>query len=303
MNRNRMTKGRIAFILFCVTLPVINWLIFYVYVNFKSFGMAFMNKDGIISLDNFIRFFREFTDPVSGTELKLAFRNTFLTFGITLLAYPFRVLVSYFIYKRVPFSAFYRIVFFIPSIIFGVAIALVTQRILGIDGIIAQTVGKWAGLDYVPELLADDRYANATVLLHMLWMGFPGSLIIWGGTFAKIPEELLESARLDGVNWWKEFTRIIVPLVWPTVALQMVLTFCGIFSSSGAVFLLTGGAYGTQTFSSWMYNQMYYITGKVHSSNAFNYMSAVGMFISAIAISISLVIRKFTDKVFNDVEF
>ena len=303
MNRNRMTKGRVAFILFCVAIPVLNWLIFYVFANISSFVMAFTNKDGIFSLDNFVRFFNEFKDPVSGTELALAFKNTFITFGVILISYPFKVLVSYFIYKKVPFAGFYRIVFFIPMVIFNVALALIVQRILGIDGIIAQTVGKIEGLDYVPELLADERYANATVILHMLWLGFPGDLIIWGGTFARIPVELLESGRVDGVTWWSEFTRIIVPLVWPTVALQMVLMFCQIFSSSGAVFLLTGGAHGTQTFNSWMYNQMYHITGKAHTSNAFNYMSAVGMCITILAVTISLVVRKFTDKAFNDVDF
>ena len=214
-----------------------------------------------------------------------------------------QVLVSYFIYKKVPFSNFYRIVFFIPSIVFSVALSLIVQRILGIDGIIAKTVGEMAGLDYVPELLADDRFANTTVLLHMIWMGLPGNLIIWGGTFSRIPEDLLESARIDGVNWWQEFTKIIIPMVWPTFALQMVLLFCGVFNATGAVFLLTGGAYGTQTFSSWQYNQMYHITGQVTESNAFNYMSAVGMIVSVIAVTISLFIRKFTDKAFNDVDF
>ena len=303
MNRNRMTKIRVAFILFCCLIPVLNWLIFYIYPNLSSFVMAFTNKDGVISLDNFVRFFNEFKDPTSGTELALAFRNTFITFLVALAAYPFQVLVSYFIYKKVPFSSFYRIVFFLPQVIFSVALSLIVQRLLGVEGIIAQTVGKLAGLDYVPELLTDERYANTVVLLHMLWMGFPGDLIIWGGTFARIPKDVLESAKIDGVSWWGEFTKIIVPLVWPTVSLQMVLMFSRIFSITGAVFLLTGGGYGTQTFNSWMYNQMYHITGSTHTSNAFNYMSAVGLCVTVVAVTISLLVRKYTDKAFDDIDF
>ena len=96
---------------------------------------------------------------------------------------------------------------------------------------------------------------------------------------------------------------ITVPMVWPTVALQMVLMFCGIFGASGAVFLLTKGMYGTMTISAWMYLQLYNLTGSPHTSNAYNYMSAVGLVITVIAIGISLGIRKWTDKAFEEVEF
>ena len=137
----------------------------------------------------------------------------------------------------------------------------------------------------------------------MLWLGFPGDLIIWGGTFTRIPNDVLESAQIDGVNWWQEFTKITVPMVWPTVGLQMVLMFCGIFSASGAVFLLTKGMYGTMTISAWMYIELLNQSGNPNTSNVFNYLSAVGLVITVIAVALSLVIRKWTDKAFEEVEF
>jgi len=296
-----INKKRLLFILCCVALPTISWLLQYVYANIASIAMAFQGNEGQFTLENFVRFFEEFQKQSS--DIRIAFKNTFLTFGILLIAFPFKILVSYFIYKKVPFYGFYRIVFFLPSIIASVCISLVFSNIIGVEGFIAEGVQQWLGLDYAPEFLADTRFANTVVLLHMLWLGFPGDLIIWGGTFARIPEELLESARIDGVNWWKEFTRIVVPMVWPTVALQMVLTFCGIFSASGAVFLLTEGEFGTMTITAWMYIQLYKNSGNMYTSSAYNYMSAVGLLLTIVAITISLVIRRTTDKVFEEVEF
>jgi ABC-type sugar transport system permease subunit len=217
----KINKIRVAFIICCCALPVINWLVFYVYANLSSFVMAFTNKDGLLSVDNFIRFFKEFQNPVS--DIRIAVKNTFLTFGILFVTFPLKVLVSYFIYKKIPGAAIYRILFFLPSIIFSVALSLIFQKIIGVNGFVAEAVQSALDLNQPPELLADSRFANTTVLLHMMWLNFPGDLIIWGGTFARIPEDVLESARIDGVNWWKEFTHITVPLVWPTVALQMVL--------------------------------------------------------------------------------
>lgn len=263
--------------------------------------MAFLDKDGQFTLGNFVRFFGEFTKEQS--DIKTAFRNTFITFGIVLASYPFKVLVSYFIYKKVPFYNLYRVLFFLPGLIFGVCTALVFQRAIGPGGPIANLVQDILHLDKSPELLADSRYANTVVLAHMVWLAFPGDLIIWGGNFAKIPEEVLESGRLDGTTWFKEFTHIILPMVWPTITLQLVVTFASIFSASGSVFLLTGGQYETMTLSAWMYITLQQYSGAGYKSNVYNYMSAVGLMVTIVAVTISLTVRWISEKYFNDVEY
>ena len=299
--KRKIKKSELIFILSAVILPCIHWLVFYVYPNIASIGMAFINSDGLWSLDNFKRFFTEFS--MSTSALRIGLRNTLLTFGINLVMFIPQVLVSYFIYKKIPGAGIYRVLFFLPSIIFSVCTAMMFTRVMGTTGFIAQGIGKMLELDYTPELLADSRFANYVVLGHMVWLGFPGNLIIWGGTFARIPEDVLESARIDGVTWWQEFTKNIVPLVWPTVALQMVLTFCGILGSSGAVFLLTGGEYGTMTLSAWLYITLMKGSGNAYTSTVYNYLSAVGLMMTIVAVAISLFVRKITDKAFNEVEF
>lgn len=301
VRKKKVNKMRIAFLAFCILVPLLNFLIFYIYTNFSSFTMAFTNNKGEFSFDNFVRFWKEITNPNS--PLRIAIKNTFITFGILFVTFPFKVLVSYFIYKKVPGAGFYRVVFFIPTIVFSVAVAMVFQRMVGANGFIAEFVGKMAGLEKVPELLADSRFANGTIWAQMIWLSFPGDLIIWGGTFARIPDDVLESARIDGVTWWTEFTKIIVPMVWPTVSLQMVLMVCGLFGASGNVWLLTEGQYGTHTISSWMYEILLRNSGGAFTSNVYNYLSAVGLVITVIAITLSTVVRKWTDKAFEEVEF
>ena len=301
IKKKRTDKEKVIFILFCITIPIIQWLIFYVYANVDSIFMASRDSNGALTMENFKRFFVELKTPSS--DIRLAFKNTFITFLILLVTYPFKVLVSYFLYKKVPGSAVFRVLFFLPSILFSVCTAMVFTRFVGTTGIIAKAVQEMLHLDYVPELLADSRFANIVVLLNMVWLGFPGDLIIWGGTFARIPNEVLESGKIDGVNWWTEFTKIMVPLVWPTLSLQMILMFCGIFGASGQVFLLTGGGYGTITLSVWMYKVVLENSGNMYTSNVYNYLSAVGLMITIVAVTMSLCIRKFTDKAFDDVDF
>lgn len=298
--KKKKNRERNLFILFCVSVPIVNFLVFYMGANFSAIAMAFTDMNGKLSMENFVRLYKE----IVGMGMFMdAVKNTFITFVILVIAFPFKVLVSYFIYKKIPGAGFYRIVFFLPSIIFSVALALIFTYMIAPDGIVAQWVASIAGLKEVPELLADSRYANITILAHMLWLGFPGDLIIWGGTFARIPEDVLESARIDGVTWWTEFTKIIVPMVWPTVALQMVLMVCGLFGSSGQVWLLTKGEFGTHTITSWMYMQLLTGSGGSYKSGVFNYMSASGLVLTIIAVTLSTVIRKWTDTAFEEVEF
>lgn len=293
----KSSKMRTLFILCCITLPIIQFLLFYVYTNASSVVLAFTDANGNFTLQNFARFFEEFT--LSTSNIRIAFRNTLLTFAIEFVTFPLKVMVSYFLYRKIPGHKTYRIVFFLPQIIFSICTTLMFTRIVGVNGFIAKGIGEWLGLGYTPELLGDSRFANISVLIHLLWLQFPGDLIIWGGTFSRIPEDVLEAGRVDGTNWWTELTRVIVPLVWPTVALKMVLLFCGIFGASGQVFLLTRGQYGTMTIKAWQYIQLLDNT----STAAYNYLSAVGLLLSIAAIAISLSVRSITDRYFADVEY
>lgn len=301
VKKKKMSKSRVLFILGCTLLPVIQWLVFYVYVNFSSITMAFVDPDGELSLYNFIRLFKELGNETS--SLRIAIRNTALTFGIQLVTFPFSVLVSYFIYKKIPGYRFFRITFFLPMVLFSVCTTMFFTRIVGANSFIAQAIGEWLNLETPPELLGDSRFANITVLIHMMWLSFPGDLVIWSGTFARIPEDTLEAGRVDGTTWWTEFTRIIVPMVWPTVALKMVLLFCGFFGASGSVFLLTGGEFDTMTLSTWQYIQLLENSGSYYISHELNYLSAVGLLLTVLSLIISLTVRGITDKFFQDVEY
>ena len=193
-----MSKNLILFILFCCVVPVINWLVFYVYVNLSSFKLAFTDFNGNFSFVNFERLWGELS--VENSSIRLAIKNTMLTFAIGTIYFPLQVLVSYFIYKKVPGYGLWRILFFLPRILFSVATSLVVMRILSVQGFVAEGVKEMLNLSQVPDLLADSAYANTTVLVHLFWMSFPGDLIIWGGTFARIPEDVLEAGKIDGVS-------------------------------------------------------------------------------------------------------
>lgn len=294
---------RAGFIVSFTILPTLTFLIFYVYVNLNSFAMAFQYNaaDGSISwtLDNIREVFRRLFPP--DAEMGEAFANTFKTFGVNMVMFFIGIFVSFFLYKKIFLYNVYRILFYLPSIVSAVVMCAVYKDLLGNynTGLLFQ---KLYNLDYIPDIFSDEKFANTAVLINMVWLTFPGNLIIWGGTFARVPDSVIESARIDGVNWVQEAFRIIIPMVWPTFALMFVLSIAGVFGASGQVFLLTQGQAGTQTVSNWMYMQVYGVSIN-NSSNAFNYMSALGMFLTLVSCIVSITLRKLSGKMFQGVEY
>jgi len=295
---------RAIFLLSFISIPTIYFLVFYVYVNANSFVMAFQTtKRGVTywTLDNFKRFFSDIA--TNGSEMGIAFRNTFITFGVNLFIFLNGFFVSYFLYKKVFMYRVFKVCFFLPSLIAGTIINSVFMQIIGVNGPIASMIKEIYHLNYMPDLLDETRFANKVVLGQMVWLNYAANMVLLSGAFGRIPDSVIESAKLDGVNWVQEAFRIVMPMVWPTIGLLLMMNIAGIFGASGNVFLLTKGKAGTQTLSNWMYMQLYTIQGDPSESNAFNYMSAVGLLLTVVSVTIALTVRKLSNKIFGEVQY
>ena len=305
LRKKKTSWGRIFFILCFIIVPTINFLVFYVYVNFDGILMAFYNTklggEKKWGLQNFRAFFQELKHLDSG--LGLAFVNTFKTFLINMIIFPWGIVVSYFLYKKIPFYKGFRLLFFLPSIINGIITVVFYRNLVSPDpvGPLAQLTQKLCGLSDPPDLLGDPRFANTFIWIHMLWLSFPGDMIIWGGAFARIPDSVIESARLDGAKWTTELVKIILPMIWPTFALKMIIFISAVFGSSGAVFLLTAGKADTMTFSVWQY--MNILNTKDPTSNVYNYISAVGIVVTLASMVLVVLGKVVENKFFKDVDY
>ena len=294
---------RVIFIISFIIIPTVHFLITYVYVNIDSILMSFQLTKGdetYWTFENFIRFYQQLA--IDNSEMRIAFKNTFLTFLINEIMFVVSFFVSYFLYKKVPGYEFFIICFFLPGLIAGTLVTNVYLKFIGPDGPIAPLIQKLYGLDYVPTLISESQFANKAILWQVVWLGFPSNMILFGGAFSRIPNTVLESAELDGVNWYQEAFRIIIPMVWPTVSMLMMMSIANVFAASGSVFLMTQGKLGTQTISCWMYLQIYNSPG-VEYSNAYNYMSAIGLNLTVISVALALGIRKLSNKFFKDVQY
>ena len=166
------------FILGMIALPMLNFLIFYVYVNFNSIVMAFqVLKEGELtwSMNNFVLFFEQITD--TETVLFGALGNTMKFFSVQLFVLlPATTLIAYFIYKKIFGYRFFRIMFFVPTILSTVLLTILYSNIIGMNSPVAKLFQNLFSLPAVPEFLADKRYALNAIIVYVVWTGFGTNL-------------------------------------------------------------------------------------------------------------------------------
>lgn len=280
----------IVFIVVMLAGPLAYFCVFWVFVNVDSILMAFKTAQGAWSLDNLKMVLLDIFVN-GGSDLGIAIRNTLLYFFSGVIVLPFHLLIAYFLFRRVAGGKVIQVILYLPSIMSGVAIVAAFQNFINPDGPLGIIYSGLFGGE-LPVLLADARYATWTILFYTLWLGWGGDMLLLGGALARVPLEIFESARLDGIGTFGEIIKMVLPLVWPTMSTLLILQMTGLFSSSGPILLFTGGQYQTTTIAFWIFAKV-----KYEGASAYNNVAAAGLVFTCIGVPIILGVRKLIELV------
>lgn len=295
-----LQKGKSLFLIALLVVPLLNFLIFYVVVNANSFVLAFQMYVGKgkyePSIGQFLKIFDDLGKGMQG-ELLPSFLNTQMYFWLNLLVtLPLSFLVSYFLYKKVPGYALFRVIFFMPSIISSVVLVAIYKNFMlpygPIDGLI-----KSLGGSGVPSGMLE-HHDSATMLMigYILWTGFGVNIVLFESAMRRIPESVIEAGQLDGISMFGEMFKIVTPLVWSTVLTTLTLAISAFMTADGPILLFTEGAENTGTISFYIYWTVYKLSGH-------HYGAAIGLFCSFISMPIVFTARYFLSKVVDNVEY
>lgn len=283
-----------GFLFSMLSLQVINFFVFYVGVNFESIMLAFEMPDGTPTLQNFQWVFEDFVKEDS--VMLEALINTVIFFFVDYIIMRLVALfLSYFLYKKIAGYKFFRVMFYIPSILSAVIMTTIFKTIIGPSGPIYQLLEITSHAE-PPEFFADSRYALGAIIIYNCWVGFGSGTIITTGAMSRIPRDVLEAGLVDGVSPVRELFSLIVPMIWPTISTELITGLAGIFSATGPILLLTNGDFDTMTIS-------FYIFDQVNRYGAYNEASAIGLIYTLVGIPIVLGGRWLCARIQEDVEY
>ena len=293
--------GRIIFIVVMLTVPLANWLVFWLGVNFNTILMAFKDNFGNWSLENFPRVWESLTNPSDPQiSIQVGLGNTLIYFASGLfISLPLSLILSYFIYKKIFLYRSFRVIFYLPAIISGVAMSIVFMEFIKPYGPLGNILSVF-GIEMPPEgLLARSGSATWTIVFYSIWTGLSGNMILLNGAMTRIPAEVLEAARLDGVSPFRELISFILPLIWPSLSSMLVFQFVGILGSSGPILLFAPrGEANTMTLSYWIFYQVYGGGGVGGAAGRnLSMVSAAGLCFTAVSLPITFFVRWLAEKV------
>ncbi|MFZ5822281.1 MAG: carbohydrate ABC transporter permease [Chloroflexota bacterium] len=270
-------------------LPAILMMVVFVYLPVvENFYYSLFRWSAIdttmkfIGVDNYTRILSDKLIGVSlvNNVLYAVISVAFQVFFALVLA---ALLESYLI--RPHFSSFFRNTLFLPSVLAISVVGVTWQLIYRPDtGLINQLL-RALGLDMLTRTwLGDEGTAIYSIIAVSQWQWVGYCMILFIVAIQAIPEELFESARIDGANAVQQFFAITVPLVRETTLVMATITVIGAFKVFDIVWVMTAG--GPNHASEVLGNYLYRVAFR---NDEMGYASAIATLLFAITFILTFV--------------
>ncbi|MBD5631660.1 MAG: sugar ABC transporter permease, partial [Clostridia bacterium] len=119
---------------------------------------------------------------------------------------------------------------------------LLMSQMFSDTGIINVLLQQWGITKTHIPFLTDGNWAKATIIIVNIWIGIPYTMLICTGILMNIPEDLYESARIDGAGPVKAYMKITLPYMLHVTTPYLISQFIGNLNNFNVIYLLTGGA-------------------------------------------------------------
>lgn len=296
----RTQKSRNLIFYCCMLgLPVLQFCIFYIYVNFNSILLAFQEyKDGnyiFAGFQNFKDLWGMFSGKIISADaitLRNSLKNSLIAFTMSLLVrFPIVIIISFYIYKKS--SYIFKTLVFIPVIIPVTVNTLIFRQMT--DSVLVWIVKLCNPLSEFQGLLFPQNATSfGTVVFYSIFYSFGSTMLILTSSMTAIPTEQVEAAELDGANTLQELWYITLPSIYPILVTMIVVTFANFFNNQENLFSF----YGSEAASE-MYTMGYYIYVKAQGARRINFpqLAALGVVLTIIIAPVTYFVRGILNKV------
>lgn len=263
MIRKFLNKNSTAGVIFALPF-IIGFFIFMIVPMGMSLYYSFCEFEilGAPKWVGFANYMKMFTDD------EVFYKSLSVTFFYVLTSVPMRLLfaliVALILVKNTKLTGFYRAAYYLPSIIGGsVAISILWKRLFAEDGTVNRLL-QLIGIDSHYSWLGSKDTAIWVLILLSVWQ-FGSSMLVFLSALKQIPSTLYEAAKVDGAGGIGRFFKITLPLLTPTIFLNLIMQMISGFLAFTQCFIITQGRPMNSTlfYSVYMYQQSfsYYNTG------------------------------------------
>ena len=277
-------------------IPVVQFFLMYICVNFNSVLLAFQNVDPLNtgSFLTFANMQEAFSILTSPEFLRFESNSVLMMLLIAGIGTCLGLFFSFYIYKQYAFSNAFKIILYLPSIISAVVMAIIFSNFAEIA--IPAYVEEFTGVK-IKGLIDDKNTVFATVVFYNIWIGFGTSVLLYSNNMSGISQEIVESAHLDGASGLQEFWYISLPRVYPVMTTFVITSVAGIFTNQFQVYTLIPSNVDNSVKSLGYY--LFSEAASVASSPSpivYAKLSAMGIILTSICIPLTFAVRWLMEK-------
>lgn len=233
--------------------------LFFLYPLAQGIGVSLTDSNGMtapsfVGLQNFFDFFRD----------NRARNDVLITVCFALGSAPllnlFGLLYALFLDRKMAGRGFVRAAVYLPAVISPLIMGYIWYFILQPErGYLAHVLGGIGLGSLDVNWLGETTSALVVLVLVNVWQYVGMTMIVYLAGLQGIPAELYEAARIDGAGRWASFRYVTLPLLYPSIKINVVTNIIGSLSVFEIIVALTDGGpgYATESLSIYIMRMLY----------------------------------------------
>jgi raffinose/stachyose/melibiose transport system permease protein len=210
---------------------------------------------------------------------------------VVIITIPVAFMLAWLLSQKLFGTGFMRSVMYIPNLLSTVAVGTLWIYLYHNQYGIVNKILALVGIHSTGSLLSNPKTVLYAIGFVMSWQSIGFYIILFMVAIQNIPQDITDSAKVDGLNQWQRIRYILLPLIVPTIEISLVLLITAAFKSFDYVYVLSGGGpnHASEVMSSYMYT-----VGFQHMD--FGYGAAIGLILFVICFVITQIISLFGNK-------
>lgn len=261
--RDRIMQGTYFLIptMILVMLMIVAPLIYVIWLSFHEWNGSFAESPLFVGLGNYtgLKTMTGFVDMAKFSIL-YAIATTFIGVGLALI-------LAFALDKpqrgKYMNRSLLRALWYVPALIGGTSVGIIWKIMYNYKNGLLNTIIKSVGGKPV-NWLETVGLAGWAVIIAAIWAGIGMQIIIFLAGLQAIPQELYESATIDGANTWQQRIHIAIPLLAPSITINVITSSITAFKAYELPWVITAGLPGyttrtvTQMIKEYGFNSMKY---------------------------------------------
>ncbi|MCR5162301.1 MAG: sugar ABC transporter permease [Lachnospiraceae bacterium] len=228
--------------IFVFTMLPILFMICIAFTNYDKNHQSPTNLFTWVGLENFRKLFAFGSSGFGTTFLKVLAWTLVWAFFATFIDYFLGMGAAILINKKgIRFKKLWRTILVMTIAVPQFVSLLYVYKMFTNDGLINGYLLKWGWISRAIPFWTNPTLAKVMIVTVNIWIGIPYMMLIATGLLMNIPEELYESARIDGASPMQMFWSITLPYMMFVTGPFLLTQFTGNLNNFNVIYLLTKG--------------------------------------------------------------